>query len=127
MFWVSPARPMPGYGKPWEPPTDVYETDASLVVQMEAAGLAPEDINVAVEGDSLVIWGRRREMRAPGHKIYYQTGINYGHFLVRLHLPVVIDPDGAMATYEKGFLTVTLPKRSPEVAQTRRIQVSVSS
>lgn len=126
VFWATPARPMPGYGRPWEPPTDVYETDASLVIQIEVAGLLPEDLNVAVEGDTLAIWGCRREARAPGNKVYYQTGINYGTFLVRVDLPVAVDPEAATAIYEKGFLTVNLPKRSPKMVQARRIQVSIS-
>jgi HSP20 family protein len=105
---------------------DVYETDTALVVQIEVAGVLPEDLNVAVEGDTLAIWGCRREARMPGNKVYYQTGINYGSFLVRLDLPVTVDPEASTAVYEQGFLTVTLPKQSPTVAQARRIQVNIS-
>ncbi len=125
VFWATPARPMPGYGKPWEPPTDVFETDSCVVVQIEVAGLSPDDINVAVEDSTLAVWGCRREARVSGGKVYYQTGINYGTFQVRVTIPAAIDPDGASATYDKGFLTVSLPKRNPAIAQARRIQVNI--
>jgi HSP20 family molecular chaperone IbpA len=45
----------------WRPPTDVYETDDSVVVVVEIAGLAEGDYTVTLSGRALLISGERRD------------------------------------------------------------------
>ncbi len=103
----------------WRPPTDVYETDDSAVVTVEIAGLAQGDYEITLVGRLLVITGERRD---PAAKLaYQQMEIRYGKFRTQIHLPWALDTAGQLASYENGFLRVTLRK-----AQTRRIPVRVA-
>jgi len=43
----------------WHPPTDVFETDASMVVVIEVAGIKPSDTNIEVTPAALHINGER--------------------------------------------------------------------
>ena len=45
----------------WRPPTDVYETDDSVVVVVEIAGLGEGDYTVTLNGRTLLISGERRD------------------------------------------------------------------
>jgi HSP20 family protein len=100
----------------WRPSTDVYETEESIVVKVEIAGMSEEDFSVSLSNRNLVISGVRRDQ---GYKLsYQQLEIPYGNFSTEVFLPYAVDRDEIRATYENGFLTVLLPK-----ARVHRVQV----
>jgi HSP20 family molecular chaperone IbpA len=104
--WVS-GRQL----KIWRPPTDVYETDESVVVKVEIAGMAEGDFAVSLEGKRLIISGVRRD---PAAKLaVQQLEILYGLFETTVHLTRAIQEDKIEATYQNGFLSVRLPKAKP--------------
>jgi HSP20 family molecular chaperone IbpA len=95
----------------WRPSTDVYETEASLVVKVEIAGMSEKDFAVSLSNRTLTISGVRRD---PDSKLsYQQLEIPYGHFSTEVFLPYSVERNEIGATYENGFLTVTLPKLKP--------------
>ena len=53
----------------WRPPTDVYETDDSVVVVVEIAGFGEGDYTVTLSGRTLLISGERRD---PAERLAYQ-------------------------------------------------------
>ena len=92
----------------WNPPTDVYETEANLTIKVEVAGMRDEDFDVAIEKNILMISGTR-----PDHnerRAYHQMEIMYGKFEIAIQLPVELDIDNARAEYKDGFLTIIIPR-----------------
>lgn len=99
----------------WRPPTDVYETEESVIVKVEVAGMSEEDFTVSLSNRTLTISGVRRD---PDCKLsYQQLEIPYGHFSTAVFLPYSVERNEIRATYENGFLTVTLPKLRPHRVQ----------
>ncbi len=99
----------------WRPPTDVYETEGSLIVKVEVAGMAEQDFGISLSNRTLSISGVRRD---PECKLsYQQLEIPYGHFCTEVFLPYTVDRQEIRATYENGFLTVVLPKVKPHHVQ----------
>jgi len=95
----------------WHPPTDVYETDDCVVVKVEIAGMEDKDFGVSLDGKRLTISGVRRD---PAPKLgYQQMEILYGAFEAHVHLTRAIEEDKIEATYQSGFLYVSLPKVKP--------------
>jgi len=92
----------------WNPPTDVYETEESLVIKIEAAGMRDEDFEVVIEKNILVISGVRFDQNE--RRVYHQMEIMSGKFEIAVQLPVQIDIDHAAAEYKDGFLIVIFPK-----------------
>lgn len=92
----------------WRPPTDVYETVENVIVRMEIAGMRDEDIEVAVQGEVIMISGIRSDTQE--RKAYHQMEIPFGKFSVVVELPAPIETDNATAEYKDGFLTIRLPK-----------------
>jgi HSP20 family protein len=99
------------FGKTWRPPTDVYETDLSIVIKVELAGMSDDKFRIDFEGPNLIIAGTRRDVTL---KLKYrQMEIVCGEFLTSIRIEDIVDKDGVTASYSDGFLVVVLPKTSP--------------
>lgn len=93
----------------WIPNTDVYTTDDGLVVKVELSGMRREDLELAVEGNRLIITGQRPDnCRPPGSK-FLVLEINYGSFECVIEIPANYDLSQAKAAYQNGFLRVDVP------------------
>lgn len=104
--WILPQQ-----GQGWRPPTDVYETDDSIVVKVEVAGMAEDDFAITLADRTLIVAGIRRDLSAK--RGYQQMEIPYGEFRTDIHLSEAIAADSVEASYKDGFLLVTLPKARP--------------
>jgi HSP20 family protein len=110
-LWRGPrlAARQPGF----RPHVDVYRTEEppELHIVVELAGVDPEEVEIVVAGQDLVLSGLRRR---PGpdpacRPSYYQMEIEHGPFARRVRLPDDADASQAKATYTRGLLTVVLP------------------
>jgi HSP20 family molecular chaperone IbpA len=99
----------------WRPPTDVYETEESVIVKVEIAGMSEQDFAVSLLNRTLTISGVRRDEDCK--LSYQQLEIPYGHFSTSVFLPYSVERNEIQATYENGFLTVLLPKLRPHRVQ----------
>ncbi len=104
--------------KTWRPATDVYETDQSVIVKVEVAGMNEQDFNISLSNRNLVITGIRRD---PESKLaYQQLEIPYGRFRTQVFLPYAVDQERIAASYKNGFLTVVLPKAAPRTIELKQ-------
>jgi HSP20 family protein len=102
----------------WQPPTDVFETDVAIVVQMEIAGMQNAEFTISIDKRLLTISGIR-----PGvaeHGAYYQMEISSGEFLSMIELPSAVVYDKVEAVYQDGFLRIILPKALPSRVDVRK-------
>ena len=106
---VTPARwVVAQHTHAWRPPTDVFETDESVVVRIEVAGMRDTDFNVTLSDHLLVVSGFRQD---PSPKVaYHQLELRYGEFRVEVYLHWVISESSVQAVYDNGFLQIVLPK-----------------
>ena len=103
--------------RPWQPPTDVYETDEAVVVRVEIAGMHEADFKVFVQDQLLIVSGQRSD---PSPKVaYHQLEVRYGEFRCEVYLHWIVDEADIKATYHDGFLEILLPK-----ARSRRVKIS---
>jgi HSP20 family protein len=92
----------------WKPPFDLFEKERAYQVRVEIAGMRQQEISIAIDGDLLVITGVRGD--TPERRAFHQMEIRFGEFSVALILPGPVDEDSVSASYEDGFLLVSLPK-----------------
>jgi HSP20 family molecular chaperone IbpA len=97
------------YVRPWRPPTDVYETDTDVMVEVEVAGMREDDFHVSLDGRLLTISGLRLDKSREG-RAYHEMEIHSGEFRTDVELPAPIDTDNIRAEYEDGFLRITMRK-----------------
>ncbi len=97
----------------FEPCIDVFETEEGTVVKMEIPGMRKRDIAVELEGDILIIRGRRDDKSRGAKVSYQQMEIDYGMFERRVRIASPIKKDAVSACYRDGFLEVRLPTQRP--------------
>jgi HSP20 family protein len=107
----------------WMPDTDVFEREGKLVVSTDLPGVKREDVQVGVEGETLVIHGHRKEEKEVQESGYHHTERRTGTFTRTVALPDGIDPAGIEATYSDGVLEVAIPK--PAEGEPKSFQVPV--
>lgn len=97
-------------GRAWRPPIDVYQTPDTIEITAEIAGIDPDGLDLVVDGDLLSLRGQRVDSTICDHRSYHEAHIHYGAFAADVFIPVPVDGDDAVATYEHGFLRITLPR-----------------
>lgn len=107
--FLEPWNPSPA-GESWFPPMDVIETDTSIEVLVDLPGLDPENVDVSIRNDRLVISGSRPAPSTDGDVRWYQFERHAGDFRRSFTLPVAVDTDKAKATTTHGLLRIVLPK-----------------
>src|SRR2546430_6061413 len=106
----------------WKPPTDIFETDDTLVIYMDIAGMRSEDFTVQFADGILTIAGERQAQRA-GKPHYHAMEVQVGPFERRFRLPVRVDPASIRACYEHGFLEVRLAKIPARLSGPQSVKV----
>jgi HSP20 family protein len=108
---VRPRRTRQGTDlreRPLRLPLDVYTTPEEIVISASLPGLTPDEVDIALEGDTLTIRGK---LRAPLENVEYLFQERaYGAFSRTLTLNVPVEAGKADAVFEDGVLTLTLPK-----------------
>ncbi|MEX2558364.1 MAG: Hsp20/alpha crystallin family protein [Pirellulales bacterium] len=108
----------------WSPSLDIEEGDDEVTVRAELPGVNPEDLNISVTGNTLVLSGEKKETTEKKHNGFRQTERRFGSFRRAVTLPQGVDADQVSADYSQGVLTIRLAK-SPEAAP-KRIPVKAS-
>jgi len=106
------------------PSINVTESDESIEVTVELPGIGEDDIDLTLSRQGLTIRGEKREEKEDEGKNYYTRERSYGYFRRSIPISVdAIDQDKVEATFDKGILTVTLPKHEKAQSVTKRIEV----
>ena len=70
----------------WEPPVDVFETEAEVVIIAALPGVPPEAAHAEIEGQTLIVTGTR-PLPCSGHRAsIVRLEIPYGRFERRIAL-----------------------------------------
>jgi HSP20 family protein len=107
------------------PSIDMRETDDAFVVEAEMPGVRPDDVDVTLDGRTLVIrgeYGTEQEKGDGKNGRYLLRERRSGTYTRAITLPGAVDAEHAESSFENGELTLTLPKAAE--ARTRRIPVS---
>jgi len=91
----------------WSPPTDVFENEEILIIKIEIAGMKKSEIFINIEDNILIVSGTRKE--SVERRAYRQMEIRFGEFNASVELPEGVSLDSAVADYDDGFLTITIP------------------
>lgn len=93
----------------WQPRADIYRCSGGLLVKLEIAGVAESDIAIELDGDTLVISGRRRDWSVEATTEFLSMEISYDRFKRSLRLPAAVDAARIETEYRDGMLLVRLP------------------
>jgi HSP20 family protein len=110
----------------WErvvPIVDVDESEKEIVVTAELPGLDEKDFEVTVSGDVLTVKGEKKAEREHkgGNGNYMER--RFGAFSRSVRLPYEVKDEDVEAHYDKGILTIRIPKPEEIQKAVRRIEV----
>lgn len=107
------------WSRSW-PMVEVQETDEQYRVTAELPGMDDRDVEVSFHDGMLVIRGEKRSEARSDRMLSERF---YGRFERRIALGEV-DEDKASATFERGVLTVVLPKSPEAQDRVKRIPIT---
>ncbi len=109
-------------GRTWWPALDISEREDAVVIRAEVPGMKPEDIDISVHDQTVIITGEKKEAVEAKEETYHRVERAYGTFRREVTLPTALDTDKVKATYKDGVLEVRLPKS--EAAKPKRVEVT---
>lgn len=108
------------------PAVDVLTREDDLVVRAELPGLTEKDVEITLDGRTLIVRGERREEHETKETTYHSREITYGRFERHVPLPEGIDADKIHASLTDGVLEVVVP-HAAELTGAKRIPIEVGA
>jgi HSP20 family molecular chaperone IbpA len=89
---------------------DVYQTAGEIVIKSMVSGVKPEDLDISITRDMVVIRGKRETERFVKDEDYFHQELYWGSFSRTIMLPVEVEVEEAEAVEKHGLLIIKLPK-----------------
>ncbi|MCI7511659.1 MAG: Hsp20/alpha crystallin family protein [Firmicutes bacterium] len=103
--------------------TDITEKDGKYVLEADLPGFKKEDISVDIDKDCLTITAEHKsEEKEENADSYIRRERYYGSYTRSFNVKG-IDTEAITAAYNDGVLTLTMPKKEPEVPAARRLEI----
>lgn len=126
-FWRSPFRTPSLTGEMSGllnvPATDVVEHENDFAITIELPGMDASDIDVSMSNNVLTVTGEKKEEREEKKKGYYLSERSFGSFRRSFQVPDGVDAAKIDANFDKGVLTLTLPKTEAARRPAQKIEV----
>lgn len=119
----APPRLFPGAFGAGCPSLDLVENAADYRLSAELPGMDPADVELTIADDMLTLRGEKKESREEKTETFHLSERRFGSFQRSVPLPRGIDRDRIEARFDKGVLTVVLPKTGEAAAAKTRIEI----
>ena len=106
-------------GETETPKFDLYETEKDIVIEADLPGIDPQEIRAEFLNNQLTLEGKREPCSETGHFIRMERCLE--DFRRIIPLPCTVDPQRSKASYDKGVLTLRLPK----IVERRRKMIKI--
>ena len=119
----------PFWGRePWDvaPAVNIAETDKAYEITAELPGIDEKSVDVSVANGALTIKGEKREEKEEKSKDYHLQERSFGSFERYFRVPEGVDADKIEATFNKGVLTVILPKTAEAQRAAKKIAIKAA-
>ena len=111
----------PNSGQQEYPALNVWVGEDDAVVTAEIPGVVPDSLDISVADETLTIKGERPEPKLADNATRHRQERSYGSFTRTITLPYRVEAGKVKASYERGILSVSLPRA--EVDKPRKITV----
>lgn len=108
------------------PRMDVSDSDKEIVVTADLPGLDEKDFEVTLAGDVLTIRGEKKAENENRNGGSYYVERRFGSFSRSIRLPFEAGEENVEAKYDKGVLTIRIPKPAEVQSAVRRIEVKAA-
>ena len=121
---ARPAWNWIGFQPSFSPMVDLVEKPEAYVVIAELPGIEAKDISLDLSGDVLTITGEKVQDTEHSDANFHFQERHYGAFQRAVTVPSSVNSDAIVASFDKGTLTVTLPKLTAGTVAPKKIAIS---
>lgn len=106
------------------PAIDVAETEEAVEITAEIPGVTPEDLDVSISNETLILKGKKSDRREESARNWRLVERSFGSFA--RHVPLGFAPkDGKVdVSFQGGVLTLRIAKPADAAAVTRKIDIA---
>jgi len=124
--WGNAVDAENGFGT-FGPRLDVHETDKTVEVRAELPGMSEKDIDLTLSasGDVLILRGEKKLDWSDSRGGTHRRERYFGSFSRNVALPTSVALKDATATFERGVLTVSLPKQTHAGHAPKKIPIKI--
>ncbi len=94
-------------------------------LKLEVPGIEEKDLDIRVENNTLTVHGERKFEKEEKEENFRRVERQYGSFTRSFTLPQTVDAENVSASYDKGVLKISLPKKAE--AKPKQIKRNVGS
>jgi HSP20 family protein len=105
---------------------DVKEDDKAFHVTADLPGLTEKEVNVSFDEGVLTIRGEKKLSRDEKSDTWHIVERSSGSFARQLSVSAGVDIEKIEAKFDKGVLSVTLPKVAEEQSRARKIDIKTA-
>lgn len=110
-------------GTSFAPATNVIENEKQFKIEAELPGISPENLDISITKESLIIKGERKEEKKEENENYLHHETSYGSFYRQLPLPQTADTEKAEASFKNGILTIEISKKADAAHKPRKLEI----
>jgi HSP20 family protein len=99
-------------GPLWQPAVDIYRCPSGWKVKFDLAGVSPDDIQIFVSCDSLIVRGVRRDSVITEGWSYHQLEITYSRFERVIRMPVDLSQAELRTESKDGWFIIHIDSNS---------------
>jgi HSP20 family protein len=108
------------------PAVDIVEKADAFEITADLPGLDEKDIEVQLVNGNLTIKGEKKEEKEEKKQDYYLKERRFGSFQRSFGVPEDVDADKIAANFNKGVLTIKLPKKAEAQKPSKKIEVKAA-
>lgn len=102
---------------------DLVEAEDHYLLRADLPGMGDEDVSIEINENVLTVSGERRDEQEHQGQGWHRVERTFGHFSRSLALPEGVDAGAVAASFDRGVLSIRVPK--PEQRKPRRVEISV--
>ena len=106
------------------PKVDVTETKSEFLISAELPGIDDKDIDITLNEGTLTLKGEKKIEKENKQGEFYSSERSYGSFQRNFKVSETIDQDKIDASFNKGVLTVKLPKTPESKKEVKNIPIN---
>lgn len=107
------------------PRCEMAQADGKVEIKADLPGIEPKDIELSVEGDTVLLKAERKSTTKDDDKRW--TEISYGSIERAFTLPFVVDAGKIGADFKNGQLTITVPVPKGTIPERKKIEVKAAN
>lgn len=105
------------------PDAELSEAGDRLTLALELPGIDPKDVELSVQDRTITISGEKKQNGEAKDGEVYRSERSYGAFVRSFTAPFPVDADAVEANFDKGVLTIAVPKPAGYTGRPRQIEI----